>query len=59
MPDRALFKPKIDFMSAIFEIIKDRCNYNSDKTEDIEVIERRVLSRGYNSEELKLTLKNY
>jgi len=37
-------------MSAIFEIIKDRCSYNDGKVEDIEVIERRVLSRGYNSE---------
>ena len=59
IPEKQVFKPKVDYMSAIFEIIKDRCSYNEGKVEDLEVIERRVTSRGYNSEEFKITLKNY
>ena len=46
-------------MSAIYDIIKDRCNYNSDKSEDLDIIEKRVITRGYSSDELQLTLKNY
>ena len=59
MPEKQSFKPKVDYMSAIFEIIKDRCSYNEGKVEDLEVIERRVTARGYNTEELKITLNNY
>ena len=46
-------------MSAIFEIVKDRCHYNQEKSEHIENIRKRVLARGYSPEELELTLKNY
>ena len=59
VPERQLTRPKVDYMSAIFEIIKDRCNYNEGKVEDLSVITNRVILRGYNEEELKLTLKSY
>jgi hypothetical protein len=29
--EKQLIRPKVDYMSAIFEIIKDRCNYNDGK----------------------------
>lgn len=54
-----MFKPKGDFMSAIFEILKDRCNYKTDKMDDLNLIERKVIARGYSSVEFNLTLKNY
>jgi hypothetical protein len=59
VPEKMMFKPKGDFMSVIFEILKDRCNYNSDKTDYLDVIERKVIARGYSSTEFNLTLKNY
>jgi hypothetical protein len=46
-------------MSAIFEIIKERCNYKEGKVEDLSVITNRVILRGYKEEELNLTLKSY
>lgn len=59
VPDRVSYKPKKDFMSTIFDIIKDKCKYNNERVEEISVIEKRVLSRGYSEEEFRLTLKNY
>lgn len=59
IPENQALKPKVDFMSAIFEIIKDRCNYNDGNVEDFDVIRNRVISRGYNDKELEITLGNY
>lgn len=46
-------------MSSIFEIIKDACNYRSQKSEDIEFIRKRVAARGYSNEQFELTIQNY
>ncbi len=46
-------------MSAVFEIIKDRCNYNSNRAEDIYTIKNRVISRGFSEEQFEVTLRNY
>lgn len=46
-------------MSAIFDIVRDKCKYNSERAENLDVIEKRVFARGYSEEELILTLKNY
>lgn len=56
VPEKPLKRPKVDYMSAIFEIIKDRCNYSEGKAEDLDVIRNRVLLRGYNEVELNKTL---
>jgi hypothetical protein len=48
VPEKKSFKPKVDYSSAIFEIIKERCSYNEGKVEDLSMIESRVTSRGYN-----------
>jgi hypothetical protein len=48
IPEKKSMKPKMDYMSAIFELIKDRCSYNEGKVEYLSEIESRATSRGYN-----------
>ena len=52
-------RPKVDYMTAIFDIIKDRCNYSDEKAEDFDIIRNRVFLRGYKEEELNNTLEIY
>jgi hypothetical protein len=40
-------RPKVDYMTAIFDNIKDRCNYSDEKVEDFDIIRNRVFLRGY------------
>ena len=59
MPEKKLMRPKVDYMTAIFDIIKDRCNYSDEKAEDFDIIRNRVFLRGYKEEELNNTLEIY
>jgi hypothetical protein len=49
----------LDIISAIFEIVKDLCKYNSEKSVDIDIIKKRVFARGHSEEDLHTTLDNY
>lgn len=52
-------KELIDDASSIYSIIKDICHYKEDKTVNIDVIEKRILARGFSLQALEDTLKHY
>jgi len=40
-------KPKHDYPSKIFEIIKDMCGYSTSRNVDMDLLKKRGLSRGF------------
>lgn len=48
-----------DNISAIFEIIKNLCNYRTDKSVEIATLKKRVLARGHPEDTLEITLNHY
>jgi DNA replicative helicase MCM subunit Mcm2 (Cdc46/Mcm family) len=53
-------KPKKqDSTSVIFDIIKSMCKYNENCQADYELVEKRVLARGFTQDQFETTLKSY
>ena len=52
-------KPMHDYMSKIFEMLKDQCEYSDNKSVELDILRRRVLARGYTETELGDTLQDY
>ncbi len=52
-------KPKGDVKSQIYEIIKTICSYSNGNKAPEELIERRVLAKGYLKDRLEETIKDY
>ena len=48
-----------DYLSKIFEIMKDQCKYSENRSVEIDILRKRVLARGYTETELEDTLKDY
>lgn len=48
-----------DDISSIFSMIKDLCGYKTNGTIDLEIIQKRVLARGFSLDNLEKTIKHY
>ena len=48
-----------DYISSIFELIRDLCKYTTELSIDFDTLKKRTLSRGYTEEQLNETVDNY
>jgi hypothetical protein len=52
-------RPMHDFISNIFEIVRDLCKYSPELSVGYQALKTRVISRGFSEEQLNETLDNY
>lgn len=48
-----------DYISNIFEMIRDLCKYTSELSVDLDTLKKRVITRGYTEDQLNETISNY
>jgi hypothetical protein len=52
-------KPMHDYISRIFEFIRDQCKYTTELSVGFDALKTRILSRGFTEEQLNETVDNY
>lgn len=52
-------KPMHDYVSRIFEMIRDLCKYSPELSVNYQALKTRVLSKGFSEQNLTDTLENY